>query len=228
MRHISITACLSLVVLVMACPTATVARTVRHKTHPSCNRNHTRIITADAQAVIYRTVEAFEPSIVYGCTYSQGHPYKLGEFPTIGSCGSGACGSIGQEVLAGQLVAYEHFSTMGREELREDEFLIIVRNVRNGHVLRRIPTGISAPGSRLKGAGPTTVIALKSDGAVAWINEHLPRTSETEPEYEVHAYDKTGNRVLAAGTNIAPNSLALAGSTLYWTQEGKPFSATLH
>jgi hypothetical protein len=37
-----------------------------------------------------------------------------------------------------------------------------------------------------------------------------------------------GIRTLASGPTVAPSSLALAGSTLYWTQEGKPFSAVLN
>jgi hypothetical protein len=68
------------------------------------------------------------------------------------------------------------------------------------------------------------VIVVKNDGAVAWIND----TVQEENRFEVHAFDATGERVLAVGSNIAPESLALAGSTLYWTQGGKPFSATLH
>jgi hypothetical protein len=46
--------------------------------------------------------------------------------------------------------------------------------------------------------------------------------------YEVHAADKAGSRLLATGANIEPNSLALVGNTLYWTQEGKPYFATLN
>jgi hypothetical protein len=42
------------------------------------------------------------------------------------------------------------------------------------------------------------------------------------------ALDATGEQVLAVGSNIAPESLALAGGTLYWTQSGKPMSAALN
>jgi hypothetical protein len=44
----------------------------------------------------------------------------------------------------------------------------------------------------------------------------------------LHALDKTGERTLAVGSNIDPNSLALAGSTLYWTQSGRPALALLN
>jgi hypothetical protein len=50
---------------------------------------------------------------------------------------------------------------------------------------------------------------------------------ETPVVYDVRAVDAAGDRLLADGNNIAPNSLALAGSTLYWTQGGAPQSASL-
>jgi hypothetical protein len=50
---------------------------------------------------------------------------------------------------------------------------------------------------------------------------------ERATSFEVHAADRTGSRLLASGPTIDPHSLALAGSTLYWTQGGKPFTASL-
>jgi hypothetical protein len=40
--------------------------------------------------------------------------------------------------------------------------------------------------------------------------------------------DKNGSRLLASSTEIDPSSLALAGSTLYWTQGGKSMSSPLN
>jgi len=72
---------------------------------------------------------------------------------------------------------------------------------------------------------------VKSDGAVAWIVETQrgPFVGETGPPtmFEVRAVDRTGSRLLASGSHFDPLSLALAGSTLYWTQGGQPFSAQL-
>jgi hypothetical protein len=73
------------------------------------------------------------------------------------------------------------------------------------------------------GIGPITSLVVKPDAAVAWI----VNTDEENGGYQVHAADKTGPRVLATGADIAPGSLALAGSTLYWTQGGRPFSGVL-
>lgn len=47
-------------------------------------------------------------------------------------------------------------------------------------------------------------------------------------EYQVHIADQSGGRILASGTDIASDSLALAGSTVYWTQNGQPYAAPLN
>jgi hypothetical protein len=70
------------------------------------------------------------------------------------------------------------------------------------------------------GLGDTAAIVVKSDGSVAWIV-----TTSDGPQ--VRSVDKTGEHLLAASPEIDPTSLALAGSTLYWMQGGKPMSATL-
>jgi hypothetical protein len=73
------------------------------------------------------------------------------------------------------------------------------------------------------GVGPAVAIVAKPDGAVAWIAE----TGEPT-EYQVHAVDSSGSRTLASGKDIDSGSLALAGNTLYWTQNGQATSAPLH
>jgi hypothetical protein len=68
-------------------------------------------------------------------------------------------------------------------------------------------------------------LVLKNDGAVAWIAGFgCPAQTKL---LEVHALDAAGERLLASGADVAPESLALAGSRLYWTQADKPFSAPL-
>lgn len=104
------------------------------------------------------------------------------------------------------------------------EAWVVVRDLRTGRVLHNVPTGTqSPPVPHFVGAGEATTIVVKRDGAVAWIVE----SKCLGGEYQVHALDEDGERVLASGRDIAPRSLALVGSTLYWTQGGKPYSATL-
>lgn len=100
---------------------------------------------------------------------------------------------------------------------------MVVRNLRIGQILHRTPTGAKNH-PKFVGDGPTTAIVVKADGAVAWTTD----TVQSEDRYQVHALDKTGERTLAVGSNIDPRSLALAGSTLYWTQGGKSESAVLN
>lgn len=120
-------------------------------------------------------------------------------------------------------MAYEEWSTVPHGSTY---WLVIVRNLRTGRVLHKVPTGIAGPGTvEVLGDGFTTAIVVKPDGAVAWILE----SGASRPiEYQVHAVDAKGERTLASGSGIEPSSLALAGSTLYWTQDGQSFSATLN
>jgi hypothetical protein len=112
--------------------------------------------------------------------------------------------------LSGSVVGYEEFDIQIGVSSR---WAVIVRDLRTGRVLHRAnSTG-----------GFVQDLVLKTDGAVAWIVD----TRFLPDEYAVVALDKTGMRTLASGPSVAPSSLALAASTLYWTQDGKPFSAVL-
>ncbi len=98
-----------------------------------------------------------------------------------------------------------------------------VRNLATGKLLHRMPNGSPAePGD--VGIGDTTAIVVKPDGSVAWI----ARASTELGGIQVRSVDKTGSHLLAASPEIEPDSLALAGSTLYWTESGKPMSASLN
>ena len=211
-------------VFVLAAPSS-VAAGMRHGSTVKCGAAHGRVIAADQQAQLYIATDVEEYFVVRGCVYGHRGSYELGYQAGEKACSSSGCLDIHRETLAGPIVAYEYFSSAGEAEA----FLVIVRDLRNGRVLHRVPTGIPRPenASKVIGAGFASVIVVKPDGAVAWINEHpLGRLEETE--YEVHALDGIGNRVLASGTDIGARSLALAGNTLYWTQGGQPHSAILY
>ncbi len=99
-----------------------------------------------------------------------------------------------------------------------------MRDLRTGRVVHEVPTGDN-PYREDLGIGRATDVVVKTDGAVAWIAEG--KHGKEYGVYQVHALDSSGERTLAVGPEIDPGSLALAGSTLYWTQGGKPFSAPL-
>jgi hypothetical protein len=102
---------------------------------------------------------------------------------------------------------------------------VVVRNLQTGRVLHKVPTGAKEKDHpKFVGDGPTTTIVVKADGAVARITD----TVQSENRYQVHVLNETSERTLAVGSNLDPDSLALADSTLYWTQIGKAESSTLN
>jgi hypothetical protein len=102
--------------------------------------------------------------------------------------------------------------------------VVVVRELCSGRVLHETLTGTKVtPEPATEGLGTVVALVVKSDGSTAWI----VATDAENGGYQVHAVDKTGSRTLATSSAIAPGSLALAGSTLYWTQGEQPMSATL-
>jgi hypothetical protein len=179
------------------------------------------VIAADQQAEIYAIRKNEEVVDYWGCVYGQARSVEVGITNECISNG-GACGGTSHLTLVGTLVARERSSSF---PAIGNEWLIEVESLRTGRVLYSVPTGLTFPPEpKTVGDGPATAIVLKSDGAVAWIVD----TGQANDMYQVHAVDKSGSRLLASGSDVDPSSLALAGSTLYWTEDGKPYSATLH
>lgn len=224
-RQISVAA-ISMLAVLLALTSVSAARTGR-KTPARCSPNHAHIIAADAKAEVFEAPEPPGPPEylgVWGCVY--GHrAYFLGPLPYSSSGGGGG---LEHEGLAGPIVAYEESVTSGRAGTAGmGEWHVVVRDLNNDRLLHRVPTGIPTPQNPLLvGAGFTSAIVVKTDGAVAWIVEYPVEGGATN--YEVHALNETGApRLLASATNIGPTSLALAGSNLYWSQGGQAASALL-
>jgi hypothetical protein len=218
---------------------ATTAAARRSRGAGACPPAHATVLLTDHRAALY-TVRAnrvirfdtggslVEPVVeTRGCAYSGRRSYQLWVEPA--GFQTEVKAGIARLALSSTFVAYEQrFDAASRytpeaEEVHE-EWHVLVRDLRTGRVLHRVPT---APASHPMwvGDGETTSIVVTSDGSVAWI----VRLAHAGPEeYEVRALAKTGERVLARGSNIDRYSLALARATLYWTEGGKPFSATLH
>ena len=204
---------------VLTSASAPAASAARYKSRAKCPSANGGALVADAQAEIYEAAghgvnEGLE--LAFGCAYAQGRSYLVGFIPNcLGSATSECGGELEAETLAGSVVAYAESS----HKANRGAYPVVVRDLRNGRMLHRTT-----------GVGPTTDLVAKSDGAVAWIvaSHTSSCCSGPPPEFEVRALDKTGSRQLASGTEIAPKSLALSGSTLYWTQGGKPMSATLN
>jgi hypothetical protein len=198
----------------------------------TCPSAHRRPILADAQVRIYDITKLEnvrshpDPEQVeryIACVAGRHHPLVVSE---EGECSPEACGGIRHLTLTGVMLAYEEFSTGSISEPAWSLW-VTVQNLRTGMVLHSVPTGTLTPPKQYDvGVGPAVAIVVKSDGAAAWIAENS-NEKEGPPDYEVHAVDETGARLLAAGSNINPSSLAVAGDILYWTQGGKPYSVPL-
>ncbi len=150
---------------------------------------------------------------VVGCAYGQARVYYLGPIPGgYGDAGGGAePRTIVGTFVAGRSFGYgtvNHFVSTG----------VWVVDLRTGKQLHRweVLEGLTIPS-----------IVLKPNGSVAWIADSYVNTETGFHQEWVYALDRDGQRTLAHGSDI-PDSLALAGSTVYWTEEGKPYSASLN
>ena len=235
---------IAVLVLLLAAATASDASS-GHKPSPKCPPAHSHVLRTDRQAVVYTIGEHYVEQIegvhgpihvvvpvvgIRGCVHGQRRSYKLGEPPK--SSGGGAAqsfGGIAHEVLGGTMVAYEEFSGAANfEGLTEASWLVKVRDLRSGRMVHEVPTGTREKVEpAFAGVGRAAAIVVKSDGAVAWIAENYERSGATK-YFEVHAADKTGSRLLAAGPGIDLRSLALRGNTLHWKQGGRTSSASLN
>jgi hypothetical protein len=161
---------------------------------------------------------------IRGCARGRARSYKLGTPPEGHGGGGGSAGSgIRNLALGGSDVAFEESitSSEGGEGESHNQWLVVVRDLRNGRVVHRVPTGPArASDPNDIGVGETTAIVVKGDGAVAWI-------AQAPGLYEVHALDRMGSRLLASGTDIKPYVLGLHGSELYWYQGAERTSAPL-
>jgi hypothetical protein len=191
------------------------AANARSRSADRCLTLHRRLVAVDTRAQVFLAPAFLGNLYVYGC--ASGHrPYLIGRFPEC--AGSSGCNAVQRETLAGATLAYEEFTTT----LNEDVRFVVVRDLRSARVFHRVPS--AAPRPPAAGPGNLTAMVVKANGSAAWIVEVFsdPR------EYEVRAVDTAGARRLALGKDVRPGSLALVGSTLYWTQDGKPFSTTLN
>jgi hypothetical protein len=210
---------------------------------PECGSGSGRLVIADRQAEVYVAQEpVFEPhthnvvnsrTTYRGCIYGSTRSFILGD--TGGGNGSGGAGTD-DLVLTGADVGYETYEGVhsGITSIASYIF-VVVRSLRSGRVLHEVPSGIPLePKPHHVGVGGVAAIVLKSNGSVAWIAQDRERSEIAEHAagreviyYDLYSLDTTGERLVASGIEIDPSSLGLAGSTFYWTQGGKPFSALL-
>jgi hypothetical protein len=241
MRRVAISVTAVLVLLSAWVPVSDASK--GHKMSAKCPPAQAHVLRSDRQAVVYEGVgpgtetrekpgggvEHYKVDFfgIRGCARGFRRSYALG--PPLsgeGSAGHEGGGGTRNEALGGLMVAYEesgHGCGLDGSEC-SGTFIVVVRNLGTGRIVYKVPTGTPLhPTPGFVGVGETTAIVVKSDGAVAWITEVLG-----EGGYQVHALDKTGNRVLASNRDIKPYALGLRGSELYWVEGGKRMSSVLN
>jgi hypothetical protein len=192
-----------------------------------------RPVAADSQAEVYFARVDGYLLMVRGCAYKTGRAFTL--FPCAVEQGLEASRATCMRImrLAGSDVAYE-----------QGQWFVAVRDLRTGATLHKVPTRSPLePASNHVGVGKIVALVLKSDSSAAWIADDRERSTgiaglRETPYFDVEAVDASGMRLLAAGTDIEPSSLALAagaidigyksiqnaeGNAVYWTQAGKVF-----
>lgn len=201
---------------------AVVAPAEAHRRHPTpwhCRPGHSNVVSANTRAEVFEI--GFDEPRFEGCAYGQTHRYALG--PVGYGSSSGSYGSDDYR-LAGTTVAFTEWSCPGAlaPPMTSCGEALSATSLRSGRRLHRVSVRAAQCN------GHILALLLREDGALAWIAANDKEGCPVRAEMlEVHALDSSGERVLAVGENIDSNSLALAGSALYWTQGGKPFSATL-
>ncbi|HEX3519597.1 MAG TPA: hypothetical protein VHT29_11255 [Solirubrobacteraceae bacterium] len=230
------------------------AAQARHRAVPSCPPAHAHVLLADPHAVVYTIVEHIKGQYevetelaTRGCVDGRKGSYKLAQERIPAPLEPG--GLTRDFALNGTMVAYEESAALGdRYESLGTEYHVVVRDLRTGRVLHDIPTGVPLrapkPHETKVGVGNLVALVVTGDGAAAWIAEDYGRSTSMSPGglfFDVYAVDSSGTRLLAAGTDIDPTSLALsagtmnltypqvvAGTTVYWTEAGKASSTPLY
>lgn len=189
-----------------------------------CSHARARTVAANTQVLVFD-----RSGYVTACLRRSGHLVRLGPSPRSEACFPDGC-DIGPVAVAGALVAYGS-NAGGRFGLRDT---LIVRDLAKHLVLRRTSAGdfhqedlgnCSANNeSEYTGIGPTSDIALRSDGTVAWIARRI--CADAQP-YEVWlATPRQRARIDRAGA-IGPTSLRFTTGTVQWTEDEQSVARSL-
>jgi hypothetical protein len=173
-----------------------------------CHPPGTRTIVANEQVRVYRTTSGEDRR--FGCSYRTGKSFR------IAATEPGVDG-YGPWALDGRFVAFGHYPACG---VCADEGNFVVRWDARARRERLWELDFDDDGKVTR----VTDIAVNGSGRVAWIVRD--RRAPGDIQVQTESADRAP-AVLDSGADIAPRSLALAGSTVYWTKGGAPQSARL-
>jgi hypothetical protein len=169
-------------------------------------------LAASEQSRVFSKAKS-EDDPVYACRYKNGKKVKLG---TYRNCSDFLSVSLFR--LAGPYFAFESESC----GLVAREGSVKLVDLRTGQTkFSKTATPISSTAGE-PDYGVRSLV-LKPSGSLAWIGRFQDTSGPPGTTY----YVQTKTATLDFGATIAGDSLALAGSTLYWLNGGTPFTATL-
>jgi hypothetical protein len=172
--------------------------------------------------VVGRAVRVYRlRRVLYACARATGYVRRLGVQAPDTECDPDLC-NVHEVHVAGRFVAFASESggrsgTHGRVVVVDMDAR---REVTDTPTVRAMDAALGlCPGHPgLDGEGGTTDIALRADGAIAWI---AFRDCAPDPSpFEVHARGPGGDRLLDAGFAIAPTSLGLGRTSVVWQNAG--------
>jgi len=165
---------------------------------PSCSAGSTLAISKSARVFVVKTGHVRR---VYGCATGSG---KARYFGRVGG------ESVDTSVIAvtGPRVAYvlTSCSETGCQQT------VLVYDLKKR---KEVSFSAAAPADVDQ---QVTDILLARDGTVAWIGEEQASGSAATARFVLARTPGKPPATLASGLDIVPGSLALAGTTLYWTQ----------
>jgi hypothetical protein len=175
----------------------------------ACFPSGARTLEASKRARVFSVRARGGARPVFACLHATGRRVRLGD--RIDCLGQAARDFR----LAGRFVGFiaEFCPTPGGSGAS-----LGLVDLRGGRV--RLVSGLFAFG------GGVTDFVLKANGSAAWIERPEVGAPASTPHL-VMKRDADGRAQLASGSDIDSSSLALAGSTVYWTQGGAPRAAIL-
>jgi hypothetical protein len=179
---------------------------------PDCGPAHARTVANSAQARVYTVGGS-----AYGCALPAGRRFRLGS--TLGFPQSRT--HLGLVSVAGRIVAYA-VTAFGVDTSGTN---VLVRRLTDGALLGSYPATTEPFAESFSSVGS---IAVKSDGAVAWIGRvsAIGRNQPAIQVFEAPVSARQGKQ-LDSGGGIALGSLRLQGSTLSWRHGSATRHATL-
>ena len=195
----------ALAIVVCALAAGAVPATAAKKKRPTCFPPHSKTLQIDAKVRVFKLRHS-----IYGCLLKRKKlvKFKVGDFPT----------GFGPIELAAPYVAYASYSDCAAAFC--DPNTVVLQDLRGGRATFVDGQAISV--------AELQSLVLKPNGSLAFITSEFDQNGSILPGVAVVKVEAGGTPVtLDSGAGVQGDSLALAGSTLYWTNAGVARSAPL-